>query len=77
MVKITDTMAAASGDGEMKRKRIWIPALIVLVMAIALMGSVALAVTNIEGFNDTLQGILSSQSETNSALLRLFEMILP
>ncbi len=65
----------------MKRKRIWIP-LLVLMIVMTLMGSaVALAVTSVDGFNDILQAILSNgitnQSETNNALLRAFEMILP
>ncbi len=65
----------------MKRKRIWIP-LLVLMVVMTLMGSaVALAVTSVDGFNDTLQAILNNgitnQSETNNALLRAFEMILP
>ncbi len=61
----------------MKRKRIWIPLMILLIMVASLVGSTALAVTLVEGFNDTLSAILSSQVETNNALLRAFEMILP
>ncbi len=61
----------------MKRKRIWIPLLMLLIMVTFLVGSTALAVTLVEGFNDTLAAILSSQGETNNALLRAFEMILP
>ena len=65
----------------MRRKRIWIP-LLVLMVVMTLMGSaVALAVTSVDGFNDILQAILSNgitnQSETNNALLRAFEMIVP
>ncbi len=61
----------------MKRKRIWIPFLVLIIVLIFLVGSTALAVTLVEGFNDTLSAILSSQGETNNAILRAFEMILP
>ncbi len=65
----------------MKRKRIWIPLLVLLVVMIAMGSAVALAVTSVDGFNDILQAILNNgitnQSETNNALLRAFEMILP
>lgn len=49
----------------------------VCISVLLLSGGVAFALTAVEGFNDTLQGILSSQIETNSSLLKLLEMILP
>ncbi len=62
------------------RLRMWLiisTVIVILLTILLLSGGIAFALTSVEGFNDTLQGLLDSQAETNNAILRLFEMILP
>ena len=74
MVKATE---AVEREGSGMRKILWGLMFAFIVALILTMGSIALAVTSVDGFNDTLMAILASQSETNNALLRALEMILP